>query len=57
MRLAHLAAALESAGTARVIELDVPRENLYASWNRGNVDDARYAGALIDGITHTSVED
>ena len=35
MRLAQLAAALESAGTAGVIRLDVPRENLYASWNRG----------------------
>lgn len=45
----------------RAIRLDVPRENLYASWNRGiaassglclaiwNVDDARYADALIEG--------
>jgi hypothetical protein len=43
------------------IRLDVPRESLYASWNRGiaassglcvaiwNVDDERYADALIEG--------
>jgi hypothetical protein len=57
--LRHLAWSVDGIGT--VIPLEVPRENLYASWNRGiasssglclaiwNVDDARYADALIEG--------
>jgi hypothetical protein len=59
--LGDLARALETALTAAVIRLDVPREPLYASWNRGirhssgralaiwNVDDDRTAAALIEG--------
>ncbi|MBN1562415.1 MAG: hypothetical protein JXA10_01140, partial [Anaerolineae bacterium] len=59
--LGDLARALETAQTAEVIRLDVPREPLYASWNRGirnssgraiaiwNVDDDRTAAALIEG--------
>jgi hypothetical protein len=58
----ELAAALEAAGTARAMLLEVPRESLYASWNRGvrvaagrcvgfwNVDDMRTAGALLEGF-------
>ena len=59
--LDDLAKALETAKTAVVIRLDVPREPLYASWNRGieassgralaiwNVDDSRTSAALIEG--------
>lgn len=57
--LRRLIEALDGLGTA--IRLDVPRESLYASWNRGiaassgvcvaiwNVDDTRTADALIEG--------
>ncbi len=57
--LRRLIEALDGLGTA--IRLDVPRESLYASWNRGiaassglgvaiwNVDDARTADALVEG--------
>lgn len=60
-RLAHLAEDLDAAVTGTAIRLEVPRENLYASWNRGiaassggclaiwNADDSRTAGALIEG--------
>ncbi len=59
--LGDLVRALETAQTASVIRLDVPREPLYASWNRGilhssgralaiwNVDDDRTSAALIEG--------
>jgi hypothetical protein len=59
--LSDLARALETTKTATVIRLDVPREPLYASWNRGieassgqalaiwNVDDERTSAALIEG--------
>jgi hypothetical protein len=60
-RLAQLAENLDAAGTGIAFRLEVQRENLYASWNRGiaassgrclaiwNVDDSRTAGALIEG--------
>jgi hypothetical protein len=56
----HLRQLVDALGGS-AIRLDVPRESLYASWNRGiaassglcvaiwNVDDTRYADALIEG--------
>jgi hypothetical protein len=56
-----LAAALDSIPTVQLVVQTVPRETIYASWNRGfgaarglcigpwNVDDQRTAPALIEG--------
>jgi hypothetical protein len=56
-----LAVQAEAAGTVRILPLHIPRETLYASWNRGvqassgaiigfwNVDDGRTSEALIEG--------
>lgn len=60
--IADLEAAVEDGGAGRVVVLRVPREPLYASWNRGvedaaadcvgfwNIDDTRNATALLEGI-------
>ncbi|MBN2304805.1 MAG: hypothetical protein JXQ72_10030 [Anaerolineae bacterium] len=57
----QLTADLDAIPAARAVVLDVPRESVYASWNRGvktsvgrvvgfwNVDDIRTADALIEG--------
>jgi hypothetical protein len=59
--LHDLADTLQTSQTASVVTLEVPRETIYASWNRGvraaaaqalgiwNVDDRRTAEGLIEG--------
>jgi hypothetical protein len=60
-QILYLKERLEHAQTAGFVLLEVPRETVYASWNRGvrassgrcigfwNIDDVRTAGALIEG--------
>jgi hypothetical protein len=66
--ISRLRDALLTAGTAAIQVLEVPRETLYASWNRGvgaahghavgfwNVDDERSAEAVIAGSAVLSEE-
>jgi hypothetical protein len=60
-QILHLKERLEHLQTARFVLIEVPRETIYASWNRGvhassgrcigfwNIDDVRTPEALIEG--------
>jgi hypothetical protein len=60
-QISYLKERLEYAQTARFVLIEVPRETVYASWNRGvrassgrcvgfwNIDDVRTPEALIEG--------